>query len=119
MAEPYMVIHRALQDQTEGEAAFIRLEQEANIQDRIDRQVIAKEIEYAYNVAPEQHGLSTPKLKGVTAEVQREIDRRTGKYSRNPEEYRIGRATKKASLLTWDQLKENKVVDMRKVAGKL
>lgn len=119
VAEPYMVIHRALQDQTEGEAAFIRREQEANIQDRIDRQVIAKEIEYAYNVAPEQHGLSTPKLKGVTAEVQREIDRRTGKYSRNPEEYRIGRATKKASLLTWDQLKENKVVDMRKVAGKL
>lgn len=119
VAEPYMVIHRALQDQTEGEAAFIRREQEANIQDRIDRQVIAKEIEYAYNVAPEQHGLSTPKLKGVTAEVQREIDRRTGKYSRNPEEYRIGRATKKASLLTWDQLEENKVVDMRKVAGKL
>ncbi|MCE8889782.1 kinase, partial [Parabacteroides merdae] len=59
VAEPYMVIHRALQDQTEGEAAFIRREQEANIQDRIDRQVIAKEIEYAYNVAPEQHGLST------------------------------------------------------------
>lgn len=114
-----MVIHRAIQDQTEGEAAFIRQEQEANIRDRIDRQVIAKEIEYAYGVAPEQHGLSTPKVKGVTAEVQREIDRRTGKYSQKPEEYRIGRATKKASLMTWDQLTENKNVDLRKVAGKL
>lgn len=119
IAEPYMVIHRAIQDQTEGEAAFIRQEQEANIRDRIDRQVIAKEIEYAYGVAPEQHGLSTPKLKGVTAEVQREIDRRTGKYSRDPEEYRIGRATKKASLMTWDQLTENRTMDTRKAAGKL
>ena len=118
VAEPYMVIHRALQDQTEGEAAFIRQEQEANIRDRIDRQVIAKEIEYAYGVAPEQHGLSTPKMKGVTAEVQRQVDRRTKKYDRDPEELQIGRATKKASLLTWDQLKENNKVDYRKVAGK-
>ena len=81
--------------------------------------MIAKEIEYAYGVAPEQHGLSTPDLKGVTKEVQQEIDRRTGRYSRKPEEYRIGRASKKASLLTWDQLKENNKVDYRKVAGKL
>lgn len=119
IAEPYMVIHRAIQDQTEGEAVFIRQEQEANIRDRIDRQVIAKEIEYAYGVAPEQNGLSTPKVKGVTKEVQQEIDRRTKRYSRKPEEYQIGRATKKASLMTWDQLTENKTMDTRKVAGKL
>ena len=119
VAEPYMVIHRAIQEQVEGEAEFIRQEQEANIRDRIERQVIAKEIEYAYGVAPEQHGLSTPKVKGVTKEVQREIDRRTGRYSRDPEEIRLGRSTKKASLLTWDQLKENNKVDYRKVAGKL
>lgn len=119
VAEPYMVVHRAIQDQAEGEAEFIRREQEANIRDRIERQVIAKEIEYAYGVAPEQNGLSTPKLKGVTKEVQREIDRRTGRYSRDPEEIGLGRTTKKASLMTWDQLKENNEVDYRKVAGKL
>lgn len=119
VAEPYMVVHRAIQDQAEGEAEFIRREQEANIRDRIERQVIAKEIEYAYGVAPEQNGLSTPKLKGVTKEVQREIDRRTRKYSRDPEEIGLGRTTKKASLMTWDQLKENNEVDYRKVAGKL
>ena len=118
VAEPYMVIHRAIQDQAEGEAAFIRQEQEANVRDRIERQVIAKEIEYAYGVAPEQHGLNTPDLKGVTTEVQREIDRRTKKYSRDPEEYRLGRATKKASLLTFDQL-QDKTVDYKRVAGKL
>ncbi len=119
VAEPYMVVHRAIQDQMEGEAEFIRREQEANIRDRIERQVIVKEIEYAYGVAPEQNGLSTPKLKGVTKEVQREIDRRTRKYSRDPEEIQLGRTTKKASLMTWDQLKENNEVDYRKVAGKL
>lgn len=119
VAEPYMVVHRAIQDQAEGEAEFIRREQEANIRDRIERQVIAKEIEYAYGVAPEQNGLSTPKLKGVTKEVQCEIDRRTRKYSRDPEEIQLGRTTKKASLMTWDQLKENNEVDYRKVAGKL
>lgn len=119
VAEPYMVVHRAIQDQAEGEAEFIRREQEANIRDRIERQVIAKEIEYAYGVAPEQNGLSTPKLKGVTKEVQREIDRRTGKYSRDPEEIQLGRSTKKVSLLTWEQLKENNEIDRRQVAGKL
>ena len=118
IAEPYMVVHRAIQEQAEGEAEFIRREQEANLRDRIDRQVMAKEIEYAYGVAPEQNGLDTPKLKGVTAEAQREIDRRTRKYSRDPEECRLGRATKKASLLTWDQL-QDRTVDYRRTAEKL
>ena len=84
----------------------------------IDRQVLAKEIEYAYGVAPEQNGLNTPKLKGVTAEVQREIDRRTKKYSRDPEEYQVGRAGKVISNISWDQLADRKV-DPKRVAGKL
>lgn len=119
VAEPYMVIHRAIQDQTEGEAAFIRQEQDANIQDRIDRQVAAKAIEYEHGVAPEQHGLITPKLKGVTAEVQRQIDRRTKKYSQVPDEVVLGRSTKLISNLTWDQLGKTKVVELKKVVGKL
>lgn len=117
VAEPYMVIHRGIQDQTEGEAAFIRREQDANIQDRIERQVTAKEIEYEFGVAPEQHGLNTPKLKGVTAEVQRQIDRRTKKYSQ-VEEISLGRSTKFISNVTWDQL-GRKEVDQRKIVGKL
>lgn len=118
VAEPYMVIHRGIQDQTEGEAAFIRMEQEANIQDRIERQVAAKEIEYEHGVAPEQHGLRTPKLKGITAEIQRQIDRRTKKYDSPPEEIALGRSTKVISNITWDQL-ERKEVDHRKIVGKL
>lgn len=117
VAEPYMVIHRAIQDQGEGEAAFIRREQEANVQDRVERQVVAKEIEYEHGVAPEQHGLNTPKLKGITAEVQRQIDRRTKKYGRPPEEITLGRSTKVISNISWDQLGRREV-DKRKIVGK-
>ena len=119
VAEPYMVIHRAIQEQVEGEAAFIRQEQAANINDRVERQAAAKEIEYEHGVAPEQHGLNTPKLKGVTAEVQRQIDRRTKKYSRNPEEYQIGRESKLISLTTFDELEGETEFNYKKVAGKL
>lgn len=117
VAEPYMVIHRAIQDQGEGEAAFIRREQEANVQDRVERQVVAKEIEYEHGVAPEQHGLNTPKLKGITAEVQRQIDRRTKKYGQPPEEITLGRSTKEISNISWDQLGRREV-DKRKIVGK-
>lgn len=117
VAEPYMVIHRAIQDQGEGEAAFIRREQEANVQDRVERQVVAKEIEYEHGVAPEQHGLNTPKLKGITAEVQRQIDRRTKKYGQPPEEISLGRSTKVISNIGWDQLGRREV-DKRKIVGK-
>ena len=117
VAEPYMVIHRAIQDQGEGEAAFIRREQEANVQDRVERQVVAKEIEYEHGVAPEQHGLNTPKLKGITAEVQRQIDRRAKKYGQPPEEISLGRSTKVISNIGWDQLGRREV-DKRKIVGK-
>ena len=117
VAEPYMVIHRAIQDQGEGEAAFIRREQEANVQDRVERQVVAKEIEYEHGVAPEQHGLNTPKLKGITAEVQRQIDRRTKKYGQPPEEISLGRSTKVISNIGWDQLGRREV-DKRKIVEK-
>ena len=120
VAEPYIVIHRALQEQAEGEAAFIRAQQAAAEQSRIERQVAAKQIEYAEGVAPEQNGLTTPKLKGVRADVQRQIDRRTRRYSRQPEELSLGRVTKKVSKMDWSDLEEQPiVVDFKKVAGKL
>lgn len=120
VAEPYMVIHRAIQEQTEGEATFIRQQQKATEESRIERQVAAKAIEYAEGVAPEQHGLSTPDLKGVTVDVQRQIDRRTRKYSSMPEELSLGRVTKKTSNIDWMELENGPItVDIKKVAGKL
>ena len=117
VAEPYVVIHRAIQEQTEGEAAFIRQEQAENTADRIERTVAGREIEKANGVMPEQHGLRSPKPKGMTAAERRQIERRTGIYSKSPEEYKIGRKTKQVSLEDWSNV-ETAVVDMASVAGK-
>ena len=117
VAEPYVVIHRAIQEQTEGEAVFIRQQQAANTTDRIERTVAGREIEKAHGVMPEQHGLRSPKPKGMTAAERRQIERRTGIYSKAPEEYKIGRKTKQVSLEDWSKV-ETAVVDMAYVAGK-
>lgn len=120
VAEPYIVIHRAIQDQTEGEAAFIRNQQKATEESRIERHVAGREIEYAEGVAPEQNGLTSPDLKGVSKDVQRQIDRRLRKYGKEPEELSLGRVTKKVSKMDWRDLEEQPiVVDFKKVAGKL
>lgn len=118
---PPIYIHRAQQEQTKEEKAFIRAQQEAIAGERVERQVAAKEIEYEHGVAPEQHGLVSPNLKGLTKEAQEQIDRRTGKYS-HPKNRTIrvslGRDTKELSNVTWDQI-GRKEVTTRKVVGKL
>lgn len=112
-AGPYMKIHRALQDQTEGEASFIRHEQEAAYQDRMDRLVKAKEIEYEHGMAPEQHGLRSPMPKGLTKEQQMEIDRRTRRYAAPAEPQTLGEHTKAISLQTWDEIRDKQEIARR------
>jgi len=121
IAEPYMVIHRARQDQQEGDLSFIHKEVEANIRDRIERQVAAREIEYEHGVAMEQQGLNRPKIKGLERDMEREIERRLKKYSKVPEELEMGRVTKMQSNMTFGEYELNQeptVVDIRKVASK-
>ena len=101
-----LMIHRAQQEQTEAEKRFIRTQQEAVVNERINRQVVAKD-----------NGLRTPDLKGLGKEAQRQIDRRTRKYSQ-PARPSIGRDMKVISNVTWDSF-EKKEVSIRKVVGKL
>lgn len=101
-AEPYILIHRALQDQQgTDDAKFIRQEQEANLQDRIERTVEGRTIATEHGMDAEQQGLHSPKLKGTTAAVQRQIDHRMERYSQPPEQYQLGRHTKSLSLDDW------------------
>ena len=101
-AEPYILIHRALQDQQgTDDAKFIRHEQEANLQDRIERTVAGRTIAAEHGTDAEQQGLHSPKLKGTTAAVQRQIDHRMERYSQPPEQYQLGRHTKSLSLDDW------------------
>lgn len=122
VAEPYFVINRALQDQQgTGDAAFIRQEQAANLADRIERTSEGHRIACEYGTAPEQHGLHTPKLKGASAEENRQAERRREKYSRPPEAFELGRRTKALSLDDWMQedVPPEKEKPYRRAAGKL
>ncbi len=65
-AEPYVKIHRNLQEQKPGEMAFIRQMDIANKQERVDLQLEAAELEMAHGVAPEQYGLNRPKMRGIS-----------------------------------------------------
>lgn len=71
-AEPYVKVHRAIQEQKPGEMAFIRQMDIRNKQERVNQQLEAAELEMAHGVAPEQFGLNRPRIKGlnlVTAEA--------------------------------------------------
>lgn len=65
-AEPYIKIHRNLQEQKPGEMVFIRQMDIANKQERVDLQLEAAELEMAHGVAPEQFGLNRPKMRGIS-----------------------------------------------------
>jgi hypothetical protein len=68
-AYPYASIARNIQEQKPGEMAFIRTMERRGKEERLQRQVEAAELEFAYGVAPEQHGLNRPKIKGLSAKA--------------------------------------------------
>lgn len=106
-AEPYIVIHRALQDQVgTGDAEFIRREQAANLDDRMERTARGWAIAARHGMAPEQNGLSTPRLKGLTDEEQRQAERRRERYAGKPDPVEYGQYTKAVSMDDWRNLME-------------
>lgn len=119
VAEPYMVIHRAIQDQTPAEEAFIRAQQKASDENRVERQVIARTIEREEGVAPEQHGLVSPDIKGVGKEVRRQAKHRTRLYSTPPYELSLGRVQKKVSRMDWSEVSKTVQLNDKKIAEKL
>lgn len=72
-ASPYITIHRAIGEQTIDEQHFLRATIEANKEARIRRQQQGYEIEAEFGLAPEQNGLRTPKLRGISKTDQERI----------------------------------------------
>lgn len=66
VAYPYLSVHRNIQEQQPGDMELIRFNDEANKRERVRRQIEAHALELEHGVAPEQHGLRTPALKGIT-----------------------------------------------------
>ena len=106
LASPPVVIHRAIQDQQEGEMATVRRIIDLNKQAQIGRFLTAKEIEWKHGVAPEQNGLYTPKLNGFTneemAEVNLMLERRTRKYRSKS----VAQMNKDISMMTYDEVQD-------------
>ena len=74
-ARPYRTVHRAVQEQADGDMAFIRAMDKLNKQQRLKNQIAAAVTEMEHGVAPEQHGLNTPRLQGISLkEVERLSD---------------------------------------------
>ena len=119
-AEPYMVVHRNIQEQEDGEMAFIRSQIAANRQDVVERQVAGRIIEHQHGVSMEQQGLKRPKVKTIDEASRREIERRVRKYSQVPEQS-LGQIIKFDTNITDDQLDIHGDIEipMRKIVGKL
>lgn len=111
-AVPYAVVHRAIQEQTPEEQAFLRETIEANKRERIRRQMEGYELEVAHGVAPEQHGLRTPRLQGLSSRAQeRLLDRYADAALSDcpPQEERcepiaVGQVEKQISNMTFDEV---------------
>ena len=120
VAVPPIRIHRNIQEQEEGEQAFIRANIEANKQAYINRQVEAQVIERKYGTNVERHGYVRPDLPGIDKKVEGEIARQTHKRVRNLKpKYEIqspGERLKELSLRLPESREENQEL---KIASKL
>ena len=106
VAYPYITIHRAIQEQAEGEMDFIRWNDEANKRERIRRQLEVHALDMEHGVAPEQHNLRTPAAKGIS---EREYERLADSLvvvpaEQNIEPLTLGEYTKAVSNMDYDQV---------------
>lgn len=102
VAYPYLSIRRNIQEQQPGDMDLIRLNDEANKRERVRRQIEAHALELEHGVAPEQHGLRTPVLKGIS---EREYERLADAMVIVPaetEHLSVGEYTKAVSNMDYD-----------------
>ena len=102
-AEPYTVIHRAIQDQSTQDAEFIRRMDEAQKQQMANHYVKMAAFEMDFGIAPEQHGLNRPKVPTIPQKsLERFMD--NALVHGNEEPQSIGQMTKIISNTTHDQI---------------
>lgn len=121
-AETKRRIHRAIQDQTERERAYIAAELRADEEARIERRAEARAIELEHGTAPELFGLRREKMAGVTRgrdATERDIERKMRKYARLPIPENGRDVGKMISQAMIDPLSGEIEFDERKAAGKL
>ena len=112
-AAPYMEVKRAAQEATHESSSFIRRVMNLEEQLRIDKYFADAQLEHDHGVAPEQHGLNRPRLKGVSKKaLEKTTNGEMVRVDRKPaaDVFDIGSYEKELSNLTYDQLdKYNKL----------
>lgn len=73
-AQPYIQIHRAIQEQEFGEAKFIKSQEMANKAQRINQQEQIESLMEKHGFHPGQHGLNMPKVKGISKKQRKTIE---------------------------------------------
>ena len=113
-AKPYATIHRAIQEQSEDEMMFIRTMTEANKQARFARQMEGYMFDVEQGIAPEQQGLRSGRLRGLSRRDQERIaDGYVVNVSAMPEwegrcePISVGEETKVISNLLADEVEYN------------
>jgi hypothetical protein len=74
LAQPYLEVHRALQDQTDDDFIRIRQVQALNRQERIEGEVRRSAILEKHGLHPNQHGLEVAPIKGITSGKKQKKD---------------------------------------------
>lgn len=72
-AYPYASIARNIQEQKAGDMVLLKTMDRLGKEERIRRQMEAAELETAHGVAPEQHGLNRPKIKGLSKKTVEKV----------------------------------------------
>ncbi|MDL2254992.1 kinase [Parabacteroides sp. OttesenSCG-928-K15] len=107
-AQPYLTVHRAMQDQTPYDLHIIRQTEHRNKEERIEEEKNRNAILEKHGLHPNQHGLNVPPLKGITTkkkkkdigELQKEISNITELEQQTRIEQRAARKAEK------DRIKE-------------
>lgn len=110
-AQPYAVVHRAIQEQTPDELMFIRAMTEANKRERVARQMEGYQFDLEHGIAPEQHGLRSSRLRGLSRRDQERLSdeyyicmTETPEWQQRCEPVAVGEETKIISNMTFDEI---------------
>ena len=102
VAYPYLSIRRNIQEQRPGDMDLIRFNDDANKRERVRRQIEAHALELEHGVAPEQHGLRTPALKGISEKEYERLADAVMVVPAEPEPVSVGEYTKAVSNMDFD-----------------
>ena len=81
---------------------LIRFNDDANKRERVRRQIEAHALELEHGVAPEQHGLRTPALKGISEKEYERLADAVMVVPAEPEPVSVGEYTKAVSNMDFD-----------------